>query len=135
MRVGIDIIDLKELSSKFTSIEEIRTLIHEVFVTDKPASLEELASYVAVNEAVFKSLEDRWQKSYRGVHVTHKKSGKPQLLLDFKLCPFLLRYSIDVSVSHHGDILTAIAISNPIKLHRRMVIKLSSLIHGKQANF
>jgi phosphopantetheinyl transferase (holo-ACP synthase) len=135
MRVGVDIIDLKELGNKSTSIEEIRTLIHEVFITNKPASLEELARYVAINEAVFKSLEDRWQKTYRGVHVTHKKSGKPQLLLDFKLCPFLLRYSIDISVSHHGDILTAVAISNPIKLHRRLVIKLSSLIRGKKVNY
>jgi phosphopantetheine--protein transferase-like protein len=136
--IGIDIIDLKKFTYESLCEVKLKIFMEEVFCSEKDSNLETLARDIAINEAVFKSLEDRWQSSFRGVRVIHEASGRPRLFIDLERCPYLLRYSIDVSVSHHGDILAAIAISSPIKLYKRIQKRLLSffLIDSKsEADF
>jgi phosphopantetheinyl transferase (holo-ACP synthase) len=132
--VGIDIINLKTFSYESLCEAELKIFMGEIFGSEKNSNLETLARDIAINEAVFKSLEDRWQSSFRGVRVIHEASGRAQLFIDLERCPYLLRYSIDVSISHHGDILAAIAISNPIKLYTRIKRRLLSLFSSESKN-
>ncbi len=138
MGIGIDIIDLKKFSHESLCESKLKTFMGEVFGSEKNSNLETLARDIAINEAVFKSLDDRWQASFRGVRVIHKASGKAQLFIDLERCPYLMRYSVDISISHHGDTLAAIAISNPIKFYMRIKRRLLSLFFfdsKKWANF
>lgn len=91
----------------------------------------ELARAMAVNEAVFKSLDANWQSSFRGVKLSHWQNGKPKLLLDLQRNPYLASQTIELSISHHGSIIVAVAISNPIKFYRKILVKFSSSLQHK----
>ena len=64
MRIGIDIVEISKIKDTEPGPSVISGFLSEVFDSNIPFELHELAKWIAINEAVFKSLSPRSQKTF-----------------------------------------------------------------------
>lgn len=121
MRIGIDIVEISKIKDTEPGPSVISGFLSEVFDSNIPFELHELAKWIAVNEAVFKSLSPRSQKNFQGVEFYSLKTRYLVLPRRHHKSLYLLLTKIQLSVSHTEDLVIAVAISrksflNPISL-------------------
>ena len=104
LSTGIDIINLNEAGSLLKSVSALKKLLTSSEI-DK-SSPEHIAGRIAIKEAVIKAAglkPDSWKQ----IRISTLADGKPHVTL-LGITP--LPTAMDVSVSHHGENVVAVAV-------------------------
>lgn len=107
--IGIDIADIKRFEQikkpDFSLWERVFTESEWEYCFDKPNPHQHLAGIFAAKEAVMKAVGDDIMKRYDFIEIMHESNGKPNIVLKTKKTQ-----ELDVSISHDGGIVVAVAI-------------------------
>jgi phosphopantetheinyl transferase (holo-ACP synthase) len=117
MGVGVDIVSISRLTEYCSRSDSIPGFLLDALGIHVSNDSLELAKWIAVNEAVFKSLCADEQEVFRGLKLETDSSGK--------ICTFQtpLDHSfsrIEVSVSHTNEFVVAFAVS-----HRKLCLRMN----------
>jgi phosphopantetheinyl transferase (holo-ACP synthase) len=129
VRVGIDLVHIPRLNDTNSRAASISNVLYEVLNINISKDPVQLAKWIAVNEAVYKSLEHRFQVEFRGCALIKNKSGGLDLDTDSPMTLINQYSKSQVSVSQNGEWVIAIAIS---KLKIQGLLKNSYLVIKNQ---
>lgn len=125
MRIGIDIVEISKIKDNEPGPSVISGFLSEVFDSNIPSELHELAKWIAINEAVFKSLSSRSQKDFQGVEFYSVKSRYLVLPRRHHKSSYLLFTKIQLSLSYTEDLVIAVAMSR-----KSFLSAISFFLHG-----
>jgi phosphopantetheinyl transferase (holo-ACP synthase) len=111
MGIGIDFIEVSMLAETPSRSESLSKLINEMFSEHLAPDATLLATWLAVNEAVFKSLDPYSQIFFCGINYRSIESPKISFIVPKGGKNHLRCLRSQVSVSHHGDFVIAVAVS------------------------
>jgi phosphopantetheinyl transferase (holo-ACP synthase) len=111
MGIGIDFIKVSMLAETPSRSESLSKLINEIFLEDVAPDATLLATWLAVNEAVFKSLDSRSQSFFCGINYRSIGNPKISFIIPKRSSNHLRCIRSQVSISHHGDFVIAVAVS------------------------
>ena len=111
MHIGIDLVRVSRVNDYSFRAESISKTLQEILNIDIPKEPLQLATWIAINEATLKSLDMRIQSSFRGIEVINGAGGRPQLVSNKAKFPFQFHSKTQISVSHQGEFVIAVAIS------------------------
>ena len=108
IKIGSDILQLKKFKRSFQRYPQKfkRDIFSELEL--KIPEISHLAGIFSAKEAVIKAL-DFPAGNWKQIEIRNLKSGKPFLKLHSPLKPKNIQ-SCDLSISHHGDYIIAVAI-------------------------
>jgi holo-[acyl-carrier protein] synthase len=110
MKIGIDIEEVK----RFSKLIKNKAFLKRVFSKEeidycksKKQSAQHFAVRFAAKEAVWKAVNRKKNVVITDIFIKNEDSGKPQVFIKNRKAPH-----IDVSLSHTGDIVVAVAVSS-----------------------
>jgi holo-[acyl-carrier protein] synthase len=110
MKIGIDIEEVK----RFSKLIKDKTFLKRVFSKEeidyclsKKQSAQHFAVRFAAKEAVWKAVNHQKNVVITDIYIKNENSGKPQVFIKNKKVSY-----IDVSLSHTGNIVVAVAVSS-----------------------
>lgn len=108
VRVGSDILFLPKFQKSFQSYPE--KFKRDIFFESelKIQDIPHLAGIFSTKEAVIKAL-DLKAGSWKFIEISNSKTGKPLLKLSKEISQKNIE-SCDISISHHGDYVMAVAV-------------------------
>lgn len=108
IKVGSDILQFKKFKNSFKKYPQ--KFKRDIFCKSelKNQELSHLAGFFAAKEAVIKAL-DFPAGSWKQIEIGNLKSGKPFIELHSASKPNNIQ-SCDLSISHHGDYIIAVAV-------------------------
>ena len=108
VKIGSDILQLKKFQKSFQRYPEKfkRDIFFESELQNQ--DIQHLAGIFSVKEAVIKAL-DLKAKSWKFIEISNSETGKPILKLSKKISQKNIE-SCDISISHHGDYVMAVAV-------------------------
>ena len=111
MRVGIDLVHIPRLNDTSSRAASISNVLYEILDINISKDPVQLAKWIAINEAVYKSLEGRFQVEFRGCALIKNIGGGLDLDTDSPINSINRYLRTQVSVSHNGEWVIAVAIS------------------------
>ncbi len=108
VKIGSDILQLKKFQNSFQRYPQ--KFNRDIFCESelRNSEISHLAGIFSAKEAVMKAL-DLKAGSWKEIEIGNLKSGKPFINLHSKLNPQKIE-SCDLSISHHGDYVVAVAV-------------------------
>lgn len=109
--IGIDLVEVSRIKDLSIGPTGITSYLEDVFDGEVPQDPFELAKWIAINEAVFKSLKPKAQRNYRGVDLRYVDSGRIIIFPRRRKFTQLTFTKFQLTITHTTDIVIAVVIS------------------------
>jgi holo-[acyl-carrier protein] synthase len=106
--VGIDVVDFQRFQE---TIERTPTFIERVFTpNERGMKLSSQAARFAAKESLAKALNAKEPFNWQEVEIANEPTGKPYMIFTGVMKERMEKYLVNLSLSHDGDIASAVVI-------------------------
>lgn len=111
MGIGIDLVEVSRVSYLNIGSKGISNCLADIFDGKVPEDPLELAKWIAINEAAFKSLKPKAQRNYRGVDLRYIEPGRIMIFPKRLKSTNLIFTKFHLTITHTADLVIAVVIS------------------------